>query len=58
MDSQEQIDAFAIELDNLINRFRSEFDLSVAAAIGVLEIAKLEIYTQDVVEASQEDNEL
>ena len=56
MDSQEQIDAFAIELGNLIDRFRSEFDLSVAAAIGVLEIAKLEIYQQDVVEA--DDTEL
>ena len=55
MDAQDQIDAFAIELESLINRFRSEFDLSVAAAIGVLEIAKLEIYQQDVVEADEED---
>lgn len=36
MDNQKQIAAFANELDNLCDRYAHEFDLSSAAACGVL----------------------
>tara|TARA_B100000963_G_scaffold350817_1_gene361572 strand:- start:1549 stop:1791 length:243 start_codon:yes stop_codon:yes gene_type:complete len=36
----EQIDAFTIELDNLITRYRNEFDLHLETLIGALEMAK------------------
>lgn len=36
MDTNEQTDAFANELDALVDRFRSEFDLTYAVVVGVL----------------------
>ncbi len=39
MTESEQIDAFASELDALINRFRAEFDMTYAATIGTLMLA-------------------
>lgn len=36
MTNEEQIDAFARELESLISRYRSEFDLTYAATVGVL----------------------
>ena len=36
----EQVDAFSIELDNLINRFQNEFDLTLETMIGCLEVTK------------------
>lgn len=47
MDQLTQIDAFQNDIDNLIDRYRQEFDISVAAVIGVLELAKLDIYQND-----------
>jgi hypothetical protein len=44
MDQTEQTLRFARELGELIDRFRREYDLTLASAIGVLEIAKLQIY--------------
>lgn len=38
MDANEQTKAFADELDKLCERFRSEFDLSYAQAVGVLQM--------------------
>ena len=55
MDQLNQIDAFYSELDKLIDRFRNEFDLSVAAVIGCLELAKLDIYRDEVLD--NEENE-
>jgi len=40
MNDREQIDAFANDLDALVSRYCSEFELTTAAAIGVLEIKK------------------
>lgn len=40
MTESDQIDAFDNELSALIGRFINEFDLTTAAAIGVLEIKK------------------
>lgn len=38
MDHNEQTEAFAAELDALVDRFRSEFDLTYAVVVGVLHI--------------------
>jgi hypothetical protein len=44
MTQEEQVDAFTFELDNLIDRYTQEFDLTLASVIGVLECMKLEIW--------------
>ena len=44
MTEREQVDAFAEDLGKLIDRYRSEFDLTIAGIIGVLECAKHEIW--------------
>ena len=36
----EQIDAFTMDLDNLIARYLNEFDLHMETIVGCLEIAK------------------
>ena len=43
MNPSEQIDAFARDLNALVSRYCAEFELSTAAAIGVLEIKKHEL---------------
>ncbi len=40
MPYHEQVDSFTIELDNLIVRYRNEFDLTLETMIGCLEVAK------------------
>jgi hypothetical protein len=45
MDYGDQIDAFDIELTNLIDRFQREFDLHATTIVGVLEEKKVEIAT-------------
>ena len=39
-------DAFQTELQMLIDRFIDNWDLSVASAVGVLEMVKLDLYAQ------------
>jgi hypothetical protein len=46
MDHRDQITAFENDLKALIYRYRSEFELTVAAAIGTLELAKLNLYCE------------
>lgn len=36
MNGQEQTDAFASDLDALVERYRQEFDLTYAAVLGTL----------------------
>lgn len=38
MNTQEQINHFGDEIDNLVDRFRSEYDLPYAAVVGVLQM--------------------
>jgi hypothetical protein len=38
VDERDQIDAFAVELDSLMDRFTQEFDVSYASLIGVLQM--------------------
>jgi|TARA_B100000497_G_C7519893_1_gene316020 hypothetical protein len=46
MDTNEQTDALLFELQNAVNRFRSEFDLNHATIIGCLEMVKLDYLTE------------
>jgi hypothetical protein len=36
MDDKQQIFAFADDIDRLVERYRSEFDISYASVVGVL----------------------
>lgn len=38
MTDKEQTDAFADDLDNLVERYRQEFDMSYAQVVGVLQM--------------------
>jgi hypothetical protein len=50
----EQIDAFTIELDNLIARFMNEFDLHMETIVGCLEIAKNSVSDPMVIDLGSE----
>jgi len=52
----QQTNAFQNDLTKLIERYRSEFDLSLASAIGVLEIVKLDLYTDQLEIVVEEDD--
>jgi hypothetical protein len=58
MNQFQQIDCFACDIDALIHRYRSEFDLSVAAVIGVLEMTKLDIYRDDLLTPLDDDDDI
>ena len=47
MTHPEQVEALATDLKKVIDRYRAEFDLTVAAAIGTLEVVKLELFHQE-----------
>lgn len=53
MSEKEQIDAMAKDLTALIQRYIDEFDLSTAAAVGVLECKKYEL----IKAATEDDSE-
>ena len=38
MTDKDQTDHFANEVDNIVERYRSEYDMSYAAAVGVLQM--------------------
>jgi hypothetical protein len=43
MSDPEQIEALATDIQKVIDRYRAEFNLTLAAAIGVLEVVKLKL---------------
>ena len=47
MTQEEQVEAFIYEFDNLIDRFTSEFDMTLASIIGALECVKLDIWEEN-----------
>ena len=47
MTNAEQIEAFASDIQRVIDRYRMEFDLSLAAAVGVLETVKMELVMEE-----------
>ena len=46
MTNHEQENAFANDLTKLIDRYLMEFDMSVPAIIGALEVAKLDVWDE------------
>ena len=42
MNINEQTDQFLFELQNVVNRFKAEYDLNHATIIGTLEIVKMD----------------
>lgn len=44
MNEQEQVKAFVTDLQKVIDRYRAEFNLTVATAIGAIEVVKLELF--------------
>lgn len=50
----EQVDAFSMELDNLINRFHNEFDLTLETMVGCLECAKTAIAQPMIIDMGSE----
>lgn len=47
MSEPEQVAALAADLTKVIDRYRAEFDLTLAAAIGTLEVVKLELFLNE-----------
>ena len=65
MNINEQTDQFLFELQNVVNRFRAEYDLNHATIIGTLEIVKMdylvegdEIVFEDDMSDEDEDEDL
>lgn len=56
MTEKEQIEAFADDLDRLVDRYCDEFDLSYAAAVGVLHF-KAHLLMDSWDESPDEDRE-
>jgi hypothetical protein len=56
MNNHDQIAAFANELDKLCDRYASEFDLSSAAACGVL-MMKVRLIQDTAIRESNTDSE-
>jgi len=47
MSDAEQVSALAADLQRVIDRYRAEFNLTLAAAIGTLEVVKLELFNSE-----------
>lgn len=48
MSDAEQVAALAADLQRVIDRYRAEFNLTLAAAIGTLEVVKLELFQAEL----------
>lgn len=46
MTEKQQIQALQRDLEKVIQRFRSEFDITYAAAIGVLDMIKMDLHAE------------
>jgi len=59
MNINEQTDQFLFELQNVINRFKAEYDLNHATIIGTLEIVKMDylVDSDDIVFEDDMDDE-
>lgn len=57
MNHREQIDAFSNDLFNLIDRYRSEFELPLASVVGTLELASHHLLREAIDNAEDDDDE-
>lgn len=55
MTQEEQQDAFANDLWALIDRYRDQFDLTVASAIGVIETVKMQVLMEETTTEVEDD---
>lgn len=55
MDYNQQSDAFYNDITKLVNRYKTEFDLTYMQLVGVLEMYKLELFCEAM--AALRDNE-
>jgi len=46
MSDSEQVAALQTDLQKVIDRYRAEFNLTLASAIGTLEVVKLELWKE------------
>lgn len=46
MNHKDQISHFANELRAVVNRFKAEYELCIADAIGTIEVVKLELFAE------------
>jgi hypothetical protein len=46
MNNKKQLQAFAGDLERVIDRYRNEFNLTLSEAIGTLEIIKLALFKE------------
>lgn len=53
MTHPQQITAFATELDKLVDRFRSEFELPVVSVLGVLQLQQHLLLTEITAEEEE-----
>lgn len=51
----EQCSAFVGDINRVIDRYRAEFNIPVAAVIGSLEMVKLEIFTEAMKQEEQDE---
>ena len=54
MEYHEQVDAFSIELENLISRFQNEFDLTLETMVGCLECTKVVLSQPMIIDMGSE----
>lgn len=50
----EQVDAFSMELDNLVERYQQEFDLTIETMVGCLECTKVALAQPMIVDLGSE----
>lgn len=53
MDSKEQIKHFANDIDNIVDRYRAEYDMSYAAVVGVFQM-KIHLLCAEAAEREDE----
>lgn len=54
MNTNKQTDALVNELDNLIRRFRSEFDLNIYTITGILDAKKMELHIESDIDFEED----
>ena len=50
MSDKEQTEAFAADLWKVVERYQAEFNLTLATAVGTLEVAKMHLYEEQTKE--------
>lgn len=55
MNEKDQIDHLSNDLHNLIDRYKAEYELSLASVVGVLEVVKHQVIKQQLSNLDDED---